>query len=140
MSSLLKISEAAILAIHTMYLLTNNRDKLVSTKEIANKLAVSENHLAKVLQRLVKSGYIESIRGPKGGFRLNPSKEDANMLEIYETIDGGIEDCHCLLTSPVCCKNNCLLDGLLNEVNEKFKKTLAGKKLSELCSNKNKKD
>lgn len=134
MSSLLKISEAAVLAIHTMYLLTKNRDKLISTNEIAETLAVSENHLAKVLQRLVKSGYIESIRGPKGGFRLNIQKENASMLEIYETIDGGIEECHCLLNSPVCCKKNCLLDGLLTEVNEKFKNALASKKLSELCN------
>jgi len=132
MSNLLKISEAANLAIHTMYLLAMNKDKLISTKEIALTLKVSENHLSKVLQRLVKVGYVESIRGPKGGFRLS-TDDSITMLEIYEAIDGNIHNCNCLLPSPICEKGHCILDGFLNEVNSKFRETLARKKLSEIC-------
>jgi len=137
MTTLLRVSEAASLAIHTMFLLSLNQDKLISTKEIAQTLLVSENHLAKVLQRLVKNGYIQSIRGPKGGFKLNLSDDSITMLDIYESIDGSILDCNCLLDVQIC-GGNCLLEGFISEVNDKFRKTLASKKLSDL-SNKFKK-
>ena len=54
MNSILKISEAASIAIHAMFILASTPDKLFSNKEIATMLDVSENHLAKVLQRLAK--------------------------------------------------------------------------------------
>jgi DNA-binding IscR family transcriptional regulator len=64
MSNVIKISEATTLALHTMFYLYLKKDQLVSTKEIAAMFGFSENHLAKVLQRLVKVGYVASIRGP----------------------------------------------------------------------------
>ena len=43
MSSVLKISEAAVLALHSMAYLAVNPGKLSSTKEIATKLRISED-------------------------------------------------------------------------------------------------
>ena len=52
MSTMLRISEAASLAMHAMLLLAKAPETILSTHEAATKLGVSEAHLAKVMQRL----------------------------------------------------------------------------------------
>lgn len=131
MGSILKISEAASIALHTMYYLSVNEDRLISTKEIAIVFCVSENHLAKVMQRLVKVGLVSSIRGPKGGFKLGRDKNGITLLEIYETIDGAIELGDCLFSSRACDGENCILGELVKNINKQVRDTFAQKKLSE---------
>lgn len=130
MNNILNISEAASIAIHTMYLLANNRNRLYSTKEIASILDVSENHLSKVLQRLVKENMVDSIRGPKGGFKLNYNYNKITLLDIYETIDGPILSTNCLLKKPIC-QGNCVLGELISSLNQKLKHYFENKKISD---------
>ena len=86
--NMLRISEAASIALHTMAYLARNKDRMVSTHEIAGAMGLSENHLAKVRQRLVKAGLVEAQRGPSGGFMLSRPAEDITLLEVYEAIEG----------------------------------------------------
>lgn len=127
MSNLLRISDAASLALHTMVFLTGNPDRWVSTHEIASFLCVSEHHLSKVCQRLSKVGLVETIRGPKGGVRLGRLPEEITLREIYESIDGPLKPTTCLLGRQACIKGQCVLGGLLEKVNrevtEHFTKT-----------------
>jgi len=70
MNSVLRISEAASLAMHAMMALAAQPEHRRSAQDLARQLDVSLAHLAKVLQRLAKAGYVASTRGPKGGFTL----------------------------------------------------------------------
>ena len=67
-----------------MALFAQDEEKKFSTKEIAATLQRSENHLSKVLQRLTRAGFILSIRGPQGGFRLRDGWAETAFLDIYE--------------------------------------------------------
>jgi len=126
MSSILKISEAASIALHAMIILAKQQDKLVSVKDIANQLDISGNHLSKVLQRLVKAGLVLSIKGNKGGFKLAKNPETINFLEIYEAIDGKFTHSTCLLNKQAC-PQDCIMGDLIcsinNQVEEFFQKT-----------------
>lgn len=117
MSNILRISEAASIALHAMLILASKGDKLLSVKDIAGKLDISENHLSKVLQRLAKAGLVISIKGNKGGFRLAKSADAINFLEIYEAIDGKFKPSGCLLNRPSC-QQACIMGGLMNSINK----------------------
>lgn len=132
MSSVLKISEAAVLALHGMAFLASNSDKLSSTREIATKLRVSEAHLSKVLQRLSKVGLVKSIRGPKGGFALGKASNEISLLDVYESIDGEFMSSDCLLGDPVYNTDECILGGLVKSIDEQVKGYLEGTKLNQL--------
>ena len=134
MNNILRISEAATIAIHTMYFLSKSTNKLVSAKEIANIFSLSENHLAKVMQRLVKANLVESVRGPKGGFRISKGKEDTSLLEIYESIDGKLNFDICLFNKRICKGNCCLLGDFLCRFSSDLKKILEERKLSRIDS------
>jgi Rrf2 family protein len=117
MPPLLKISEAASLALHTMALLASQENSTLSTRQAATRLRVSEAHLAKVLQRLSKQGLLTSTRGPKGGFALARPPRDITLLDIYQAAEGPLRPRNCLLDRPVC-EGNCILGGLLGSVDE----------------------
>ncbi len=127
MTGLLKISEAASLAFHSMYLLARQPKAKLSILPIAKKLDVSADHLAKVLQRLAAAKLVKSTRGPKGGFELARPASQITLLDIYEAIHGKFQTTRCLLSKPVCSRGCCLLGGLIQKVDrevlEHFKST-----------------
>lgn len=124
--NILKISEASSLALHAMIILAQNQDKLISVKDISMALDVSANHLSKVMQRLNKAGYIDSIKGFNGGFKLSEKPEKITFLDIYELFEGKLKCNNCLLTNQKC-EGECILGDLVSSVNkmahEKFSKT-----------------
>ena len=137
MGHILKFSDAATIALHTMVMLAYKANELVCTHDIASAFNISEAHLSKVLQRLSKTGWIHPVRGPKGGFKLTTSPEKISLLEIYELFDGKMSVDQCLLDSYICGGKNCILGKLLHQINEQAKKYLEETtldKVSSLCS------
>jgi len=121
LSSIFRISEAASLAMHTMVYLDSNRGRKASAREIAGKLGVSEAHLAKVLQRLARAGYLKSARGPRGGFVLNAESSETTMLEIYELIEGPLPSDSCLFSNQTCSGSDCIMGGFLAQMSNQLK-------------------
>ncbi len=128
---LLRVSEAASIALHTTVFLASDAKGMVSVKQIASRLKVSEAHLSKVLQRLAKAGVVRSARGPKGGFVLNRPAGKITLLEVYEAIEGPLRPTKCLLNKPICRGDKCVLGGLLKKVNQQTRDYLARTSLSE---------
>ncbi len=131
MSHLMKVSEAASLALHSMAYLAGNQDRKVSARTMAERLGVSEAHLSKVLQRLAQAGLVKSSRGPKGGFTLKIPASEITLLDIFETIEGRLEATECLLGVPICDGQNCILGGLLKKVDNQAKEYLGRTRLNE---------
>ena len=127
MAKLFKISDAASLGLHAMAVLASNEQTRQTVHEIASELNVSVNHLAKVVQRLVKTGLVESERGPSGGIRLARSAKDINFMQVYEAVEGPMDENYCLLGGNSCNPTDCILGGLMesvnNEVRDYFTKT-----------------
>lgn len=132
MKKILSISDAASLAFHAMGLLASKPDHIFPTRDLAAALHASEHHLSKVLQRLNRAGFVRSIRGPSGGFSINPGWENISLLKIYEQIEGPIQLTDCLLGSPTCLFANCILGNLLKDVNRQIREALENAKLSKI--------
>ncbi|MFH1071618.1 MAG: Rrf2 family transcriptional regulator [Candidatus Glassbacteria bacterium] len=130
---MVKLSEAASLALHTMVLLAGRPKLQVSAREIATELDVSEAHLSKVLQKLARDGLVNSTRGPKGGFALSRRYADISLLDIYESIEGPLREKHCFRTTSVCNGDGCIFGGLLEDVNHQVREYLAETKLPALA-------
>ncbi len=131
MSHLMKVSEAASLALHSMAYLAGHAGQNISARQVAERLGVSEAHLSKVLQRLAQAGLVKSSRGPKGGFTLKIPAERIALLDIFETIEGRLEATDCLLGIPICNGPDCILGGLLKSVDNQAKEYLGKTKLDE---------
>ena len=130
MSHLINISEAASLALHGLVLVAQQSPSKVNAKYLAEKLDASEAHLAKIFQRLSKSGLIKSFRGPTGGFVLNKPAEEISFLNIYEIVESRIILNDCPLDKAGCTFENCIFDDALKNISNNIYKTFKNIKLS----------
>jgi Rrf2 family protein len=119
MAKLFSLSEAATISIHAMILIGRS-DIQLNVQQIAERTEASKHHLAKVLQRLTKAGFISSTRGPNGGFVLKKTAEEITMLDIYEAIEGKIDVSSCSLKHQICPKDKCIVNNLVNKVTVDF--------------------
>ena len=133
MTNLLKISEAASLALHTMALLAAGNQERLTNSDLASRLGASSHHLAKVMQRLARAGLIDSVRGPQGGFRLGQPAENVKLLAIYEAVEGPLDDGGCLLGEPICEAAHCVLGEVVQSVHQQIRDYLAKTSLSEVA-------
>lgn len=122
MASILRISEAATMAIHAVAFLANGEEGPRPTKSIANTLVCSQAHLSKVLQRLTKVGLLSATRGPKGGFVLAKQGNEITMLDVFEAIDGELTSTACMFDKQVCNGQECLVGTLLQSINDQVRK------------------
>ena len=131
MQSVLRISEAASMALHSLIYISLHAEKPCTSKEIAKNFEISEHHLSKVLKRLVEAELLNSIKGPHGGFLLAKNSDDITFLEIYEAIDGKIKQGCCLFGKQVCNSEKCIMGNFLNSTNKSVKEFFGNKKLSD---------
>lgn len=116
----MNISEATAIGLHSMVLLANE-EAPVSASYIAETLGVSKHHLSKVLRDLVVAGFLASIKGPKGGFKLLPSQLNTSFMQILIAIDGSPKAAECLFAQKPCPKRKCILGNLLCRLNSEFR-------------------
>lgn len=136
MAQLIRLSEAASIALHSVALMAAGPGSLFSVKEIAQRSAVSVNHLAKVMQRLVKAGILSSSRGPRGGFSLALPLEEVTLLQIYEAIEGKLSHNSCPLNCKQCPFSECMFGDLLTSLNRDVAEFLNNKKISDFAPKK----
>ena len=120
------------MALHASAVLASRPDELLSTRELAEMLGISEAHLSKVLQRLAHTGLVHGSRGPKGGFVLNRESEKISLLEIYEAIEGPMPTMDCLYDTTICNRNGCIFGGLLSKVSQEVREYFANTNLRQL--------
>jgi Rrf2 family protein len=84
---LTKKSEYACLALLT---LTEAGDKLVTIGEISRQKNIPKKYLEQILVQLKTAGYVQSIKGKDGGYRLSRQAEKITLAEIVRLIDGAL--------------------------------------------------
>ena len=79
-------------------------DRLSCIAEIAGAYQISQSHLMKVVQDLGQSGYLETVRGRKGGIRLRRTAADINLGALVRHTEKQFElvDCSSCLIAPAC--------------------------------------
>ena len=130
MAHVIQFSEAAFIALHGMVIIAKS-DQLINVVQISDQLNSSKHHVAKVMQRLVKDGYLHSHRGPTGGFALKKPAEKISLLELYESIEGKIEIGDCPLDNPVCPFDKCIFNNVTARLTRDFVGYMSTKMLSE---------
>ncbi|NQV02652.1 MAG: Rrf2 family transcriptional regulator [Bacteroidia bacterium] len=123
MSRIFSLSEASSIAIHSMVLIARAENG-INVVKITEFTGFSKNHIAKVLQRLVKSDLLKSVRGPAGGFSLKKEPKEYTLLDVYEAIEGPIEETDCPLAYDVCNYEPCIMGTAINKMTDEFQKFL----------------
>jgi len=129
MSKVITLSEAASIGLHGMILVAKAPNS-INVIKIAEQTNTSKHHVAKILQRLVKEGFLLSQRGPTGGFSLKKNPDDVNFLDIYEAIEGKIEISKCPMDKKICNMEKCIMSNVTNRMAMEFREYLKSQTLS----------
>jgi Rrf2 family protein len=81
-------------------------DEPVLAKQIAGALSIPREFLNKVMQLLVRAGFLISIKGPSGGFQLARDSGDITIYDIVKAIDGTEFLDNCILQAGKCDEEN----------------------------------
>jgi Rrf2 family protein len=61
-----------------------------SFREIARRMDIPEEFLAKILKTLVKAELVKSVRGARGGYSLAQHASDISFLQVIEAVEGPV--------------------------------------------------
>jgi Rrf2 family protein len=85
----MRISEGVEWGVHCCTLLAVLApDQTLPATKLAEYHDVPAAYLAKNLQALSRGGIVESVAGPRGGYRLARAATDITVLDVVEAIEG----------------------------------------------------
>jgi Rrf2 family protein len=86
---MVKISEGVEWALHSLIVLAAiPEDRALPAARLAEFHELPAAYLAKHLQALSRAGLLESVPGPRGGYRLGRSAASITVLEVVLAVDG----------------------------------------------------
>jgi Rrf2 family protein len=80
----------------------NEAEGPVSVSEISKREDIPVKYLEALIHKLKRAGYLESVRGPRGGYRLGRSASDISLAEIVRILEGDLKLVDCEGKDTVC--------------------------------------
>lgn len=86
------------------YLSLQDKDRIVSSNEIAEKEHIPHLFSIRVLKKMEKKGLLKIFKGANGGYRLNVDPKDITLRDAVETIETEIivKDKNCKVGHTSC--------------------------------------
>lgn len=109
----MKLTRYTDYALRVLIHLAAHENELVSVGRIATRYDISQHHLMKVVQDLGRAGFVETVRGRKGGLRLARPPQDINVGELVRHTEGGFDlvECEGCVIAPACGLPRILAEG-----------------------------
>lgn len=132
--TMLKLSRKADYGLISLKHMAMTRSS-ASAREIAEAYGIPLPLLAKVLQKLARTGFLQSENGANGGYRLRRRAKDITALEVIRTIDGPVFLTSCSTGSHGTCgvSDKCNVREPLRKVHEGIQSLLASLTIADMC-------
>ena len=113
----------------------NGDGGLATIAEIAERYGISRNHLMKVAYQLGAAGYIETVRGRRGGLRLAIPAGEIGLGDVVRKTepDMALVPCFNPVDAPCAIRSCCVLRKALQNAGDAFLAALDGYSLGDLA-------
>ncbi|MBP1754844.1 MAG: transcriptional regulator, BadM/Rrf2 family [Firmicutes bacterium] len=99
----MKISTKGRYALRLMLdLALNNTGEYITIKTIAARQEISEKYLEQIISLLNRAGYVKSVRGAQGGYRLAKEPVEYTIGMILRLTEGSLYPIDCLENDAEC--------------------------------------
>lgn len=114
--------------------LGSHPDALATVAAIAEGYGISRHHLTRVVHQLGLRGYIETVRGKGGGFRLARRPEAIRIGDVVRDMEPGFELAECFRPGANACRllPGCALKPVLLDAGHAFLASLDRYTLADL--------
>lgn len=101
----MKISTKGRYATRVMLdLALHDTGECIKVKDIAARQGISEKYLEQIISILNKAGYVKSVRGAQGGYRLAKAPEEYTVGMILRLTEGSLAPVACLEDGAEACE------------------------------------
>lgn len=87
-------------------LAVHDNGKYQSLKSVASRQDISDKYLEQIISLLGRGGFVKSVRGAQGGYRLAKKPEDITVGMILRMTEGSLSPVPCLDDEPGRCSRN----------------------------------
>ncbi len=110
---------------------------LSKSRDIAQAVNASENHLSKVANALAQAGILQTVRGRNGGLRLARPPAEITLGQVARVTDEGgcLVECFDVANNTCPLSEVCQFGGVLGEALQAFFKVLDSHTLADLLEN-----
>jgi Rrf2 family protein len=107
----------------------------VTIRQISERQNVSVSYLEQILNTLRRSGIIQSVRGPGGGYVLSRGPEKISIGEILRELEGPVAITSCLDPTEGCIRvDSCVTHLLWKSLGENIERFLDSMSLKDLLT------
>ncbi len=123
-------------ALRLLIFVATKPDELVTIAEVSKVYGISKNHLMKITNTLAQGGFVETVRGAKGGLRLAKPASAINLAAVVRLTEAGSDLVECFNPATNTCviDKACRLKHVLHDALESFYHTLAQVTLADLVA------
>jgi Rrf2 family protein len=122
---MLKLTKKADYGLIALKHLAESGPESCSAKDIAEAYDIPQEAMAKILQRLVKSGFLRSHHGTNGGYVLARDPKAITAFEVIRAIDGPLFITSCSSEHDNCHQSSkCNVKEPLQKVNQSIREVL----------------
>ena len=133
----MKISTKGRYALRLMLdIAMNDATEPVRLRDTAERQAISVKYLEQIISGLVRPGYVKSIRGPQGGYRLAKKPSEYTVGMILRQVEGSMVPVACLENGEADCERQgqCVTIRIWKELDEAIRGVLDRYTLADLVA------
>ena len=106
----------------------------VTLAEISQGQGISLSYLEQLFAKLRKSGLVEGVRGPGGGYRLSRSSDQITVAQIIDAVDERVDATRCGGKENCQDGERCLTHELWNDLSDRLYRFLDSITLSQFTN------
>ncbi len=127
------ISTKAQYGLRALVEIANANGESVALKHVAERQDISQHYLEQIASNLRRAGFIRSVRGAFGGYKLARAPELISALEVVEVMEGSIAPVACIEDSSSCSHiSSCGTESLWRRVDTAIRDVLGNATLKDL--------
>ncbi|MBQ7186346.1 MAG: Rrf2 family transcriptional regulator [Ruminococcus sp.] len=109
-------------------------DEYVPLKDIAERQGISIKYLEQIVSVLSRAGYVRSVRGTGGGYKLAKRPEDYTVGMILRLTEGSLAPVSCLEADENTCPraSECMTLGVWNKLYDAINSVVDGITLADM--------
>jgi len=104
-SSIMNVGRRVDYALRALcYLAAQPAERVVPRAEIQARQGIPPHFLSKILRSLVAAGFLRSVPGARGGFRLGRPAQQISVRAVYESVEGRLSLIDCVDGRDASCR------------------------------------
>ncbi len=136
----MRLFKSSEYAIRCLVYMAADPDELCPVKRLAAELDIPFKFLGRLMGRLREAGFVESVRGKNGGYRIAKPLQEIRMEQIVDTVEGLETYDRCILGFERCDeKNPCPMHEFWTGPKESIQQMMADVTLADMVKSKGKK-